>query len=61
MFTSYVVAGIGIATIVLMNLFTPGVMREMTSSLPGLLALGVAGTLWAIAFVLIRASTRVDV
>ena len=60
-FTSYVVAGIGIATIVLMNLFTPGVMREMTSSLPGLLALGVAGTLWAIAFVLIRASTRVDV
>ena len=39
-FTSYVVAGIGIATIVLMNVFTPGVMREMTSSLPGLLALG---------------------
>ena len=34
-FTSYVVAGIGIATIVLMNIFTPGVMREMTSSLPG--------------------------
>jgi tight adherence protein B len=60
-FTSYVVAGIGIATIVLMNVFTPGVMREMTSSLPGLLALGVAGTLWAIAFVLIRATTRVDV
>ena len=60
-FTSYVVAGIGIATIVLMNIFTPGVMREMTSSLPGLLALGIAGTLWAVAFVLIRASTRVDV
>ena len=34
-FTSYVVAGIGIATIVLMNVFTPGVMREMTSSLAG--------------------------
>src|SRR5687767_4006928 len=48
-FTSYIVAGIGIATIVLMNVFTPGVMREMTSSLAGLLALGVAGTLWAIA------------
>jgi tight adherence protein B len=60
-FTSYVVAGIGIATIVLMNVFTPGVMREMTSSLPGLLALGAAGTLWAIAFVLIRATTKVDV
>jgi len=44
-----------------MNVFTPGVMREMTSSLAGLLALGVAGTLWAVAFVLIRATTRVDV
>ena len=60
-FTSYVVAGIGIATIVMMNVFTPGVMREMTSSLPGLLALGAAGTLWAVAFVLIRATTKVDV
>ena len=60
-FTSYVVAGIGIATIVMMNVFTPGVMREMTSSLPGLLALGAAGSLWAVAFVLIRATTKVDV
>ena len=60
-FTSYIVAGIGIAAIVMMNVFTPGVMREMTSSLAGLLALGAAGTLWAIAFVLIRATTKVDV
>jgi tight adherence protein B len=60
-FTSYIVAGIGIATIVLMNVFTPGVMREMTSSAAGLLALGIAGALWAVAFVLIRATTRVDV
>ena len=60
-FTSYIVAGIGIAAIVLMNVLTPGVMREMTSSLPGLLALGVAGALWAVAFVLIRATTKVDV
>jgi tight adherence protein B len=60
-FTSYVVAGIGLATIVLMNVFTPGVLREMTSSLPGLLALAVAGALWTVAFVLIRATTRVDV
>jgi tight adherence protein B len=60
-FTSYVVAGIGLATIVLMNVFTPGVMREMTSSLAGLVALGIAGSLWAVAFVLIRATTRVDV
>jgi len=60
-FTSYIVAGIGIAAIVMMNVFTPGVMREMTSSVAGLLALGVAGTLWAVAFLLIRATTKVDV
>jgi hypothetical protein len=33
----------------------------MTSSLAGLLALGAAATLWAVAFVLIRATTKVDV
>jgi tight adherence protein B len=60
-FTSYIVAGIGIAAIVMMNVLTPGVMREMTSSLAGLLALGAAATLWAVAFVLIRATTKVDV
>jgi tight adherence protein B len=60
-YTSYIVAGIGIAAIVLMNLFMPGVMREMTSSLAGVLALCVAGTLWAVAFVLIRATTKLDI
>lgn len=60
-FTSYVVAGIGVAAIVLMNVFTPGVLREMTSSLLGLVALVTAGALWAIAFVLIRAATKVEV
>ena len=60
-FTSYIVAGIGIVAIVAMNVLTPGVMREMTSSLPGLAALSVAGALWAVAFVLIRATTKVDV
>ena len=60
-FTSYIVAGIGIVAIVLMNVLTPGVMREMTSSPAGLLALGVAGVLWTVAFVLIRATTKVDV
>ena len=60
-FTSYIVAGIGIVAIVLMNVLTPGVMREMTSSPAGLLALGVAGVLWAVAFLMIRATTKVDV
>jgi tight adherence protein B len=60
-FTSYVVAGIGIGTIVLVNLISPGVMRQMTTTLPGIAALCVSGTLWAVAFVLIRRATRVQV
>jgi tight adherence protein B len=60
-FTSYVVAGIGIAGIVLLNLLSPGVMRELTSTLPGIATLIVAGVLWAIAYVLIRRATRVTV
>ena len=49
-----------ISTIVAMNVLTPGVMREMTSSPAGLLALCVAGVLWGVAFVLIRATTKVE-
>lgn len=60
-FTSYVVAGIGIGTILLMNVISPGILREMTTSVAGLAALTIAGVLWAIAFVLIRAATRVEV
>jgi hypothetical protein len=60
-YTSYVVAGIGITGIVLMNLLSPGVMRELTSTLPGIVALTVSGVLWFAAFVLIRKSTKVAV
>jgi tight adherence protein B len=59
-FTSYLVAGIGIATILLLNVISPGVMHEMTTTLVGLSALAVAGVLWAVAFVLIRRTTRVE-
>jgi tight adherence protein B len=60
-FTSYVVAGIGAATILLINGISPGVTKEMTSSVYGLAGLFVAGVLWTIAFVLIRRTTRVNV
>jgi tight adherence protein B len=58
--TSYAVIGIGVATILLLNVMSPGVMREMATSLPGIAALTVTGTLWAIGFVLIRRATRVE-
>jgi tight adherence protein B len=60
-FTSYVVAGIGGGTILLINLMSPGVTREMTSRALGIAGLTVTAILWAIAFVAIRRTTRVDV
>jgi tight adherence protein B len=59
-FTGWLVAGIGIVTILLLNVISPGVMRELTSSLVGLGAVVVAGTLWTVAFLLIRRATRVE-
>jgi tight adherence protein B len=58
--TSYVVIGLGVATILLLNVMSPGVMREMVTSLPGIAALTVTGALWAIGFVLIRRTTRIE-
>jgi tight adherence protein B len=59
-FTSYLVVGIGVATIVLMNVTTPGVMRELATSVVGIATLVVVGSLWALAFVLIRRTTKVE-
>jgi len=60
-FTSYVVAGIGGATILMINAISPGVTQDMTGSALGLAGLFVATVLWAIAFVLIRRTTKIDV
>ena len=38
-FTSYLVAMMGAGTLVLVNLISPGIMRELTTTLPGILAL----------------------
>jgi tight adherence protein B len=59
-FTGWLVAGIGVATILLLNLISPGVMRDLTSTLIGLAAIVVAGSLWTVAFLLIRRTTRVE-
>jgi tight adherence protein B len=60
-FTSYVVAGIGGATILLVNGISPGVTKQMTSSALGIAGLTVSALLWTIAFVAIRRTTRVVV
>ena len=59
-FTSYLVAAMGVGTIILLNVVSPGVLREMTTSLIGLAAFFVAGILGTIAFGLIRSTTKVD-
>ena len=59
-FTSYVVAAIGVGTIVLVNFINPGVLRQLTGTAIGIVALTVSGLLWFVAFVLIRATTRVE-
>jgi tight adherence protein B len=60
-FTSYLVAMMGAGTIVLINALSPGIMRELTTTLPGIAALAAAVTLYGLAFLLIRRITRVEV
>jgi tight adherence protein B len=60
-FTSYVVAGIGAATILLVNGISPGVTKQMTSSGLGIAGLTLTALLWTVAFVAIRRTTRVVV
>jgi len=59
-FTSYLVAGMGAGTILMINAISPGIMRQLTTTLAGLLALTVSVTLYVIAFVLIKRITRVE-
>ena len=41
-FTSYLVAGMGAGTILMINAISPGIMRQLTTTLAGLLALTVS-------------------
>jgi tight adherence protein B len=59
-FSSYMVMIMGVGTIVLINVISPGVLRQMTSSALGIIALAVSAILYAVAYVLIRQITRVD-
>jgi tight adherence protein B len=59
-FTSYIVAVMGVGTIFLMNAMSPGVLDEMTGSLLGIGALVVAAVMYAIGFSAIRRTTRIE-
>jgi tight adherence protein B len=59
-YTGYVVPVIALGSLLLMNTVSPGVIEDLTSSLLGLVVLCISGSLWALAIVLIRRTTRVE-
>jgi len=42
------------------NLISPGIMTELTTTLPGILALSLAAILYGVAFTIIRTITKVE-
>lgn len=59
--TGYLVAGLGAASVLLLNLAQPGIIESMTSSWPGRIAFLVAATLYGVGFVLVRRLTAVEI
>lgn len=60
-FTAWLVGGMGVASLVMVDALNPGVLDKMASDPIGIAALAVAGLLYAIAFVLVRRAVRIDV
>ncbi len=60
-FTGYLVAFMGLATVLLLNLANPGVIERMTSSFWGQVAFLVAASLYGFGFLLVRRVTRIDI
>jgi tight adherence protein B len=59
-FSSWIVAGLGFGSLLMVNVVQPGLLHEMSSSVVGILAFVLAGILWGTALVLIRRTTRID-
>lgn len=59
--TSYMVAALGVGTLLLMNVISPGVIERMTTSAAGLLVLAAGCGLFAVGLVLVHRVTKVDV
>jgi tight adherence protein B len=60
-FSGYAVVGVAVFSIILMNLMSPGALDTMFGSLPGQIALVVAGSLFAAGFVAIRRLSKVKI
>ena len=60
-FTSYIVILMGVGSLLMLNLISPGVLDRMTREFEGQAALVTAITLYVVGFVLVRRTTRIDV
>lgn len=60
-FTGYVVMVLGIGSVFLVNLMSPGALDAMTTQPLGIAALVVSGGLFAAGYVVIRRLTKVDI
>lgn len=59
-YTSFIVAVLGVGSLFLINTISPGALQAMADSLVGRAAFVVAGGLYGLGFFLIRRTTRVD-
>jgi tight adherence protein B len=60
-YTGYLVAAMGAGMLVLINSIQPGMLRLMTETLLGQIALVAGGGLFAVGIILIRRMTRIEV
>lgn len=59
-FTSYVVAALGLGSLLLVNAIQPGVIEDMVANPVGQAALVVGLALYALGFTLVRRTTRIE-
>lgn len=60
-YTSWVVLLIGVGAIFMLNTIAPGTLDRMTSTVIGQVTIGTAAALYAMGFLLIRRTTRIEV
>jgi tight adherence protein B len=60
-YTAYIVPGMGVFSLLLLNTINSHTLARMTSNPIGIAALVVAGTIYVVAFIAIRRVTRIEV
>ncbi len=60
-YTAWLVAAIGLAAVLLMDVISPGVLSKLASRPIGIVALVITSVLYTVGFVLVRRVTRVEI